>query len=217
MLYRNRLVSSAANLIFCTAVAFALTLLLPAMQGQSLALAQTPTPRDIGRADLEARQRALRNMDNVKAKLSKRRSEPRPVVYQQTKEDFEQLQLVNYHLSEAVASGAALDYEQLGKDAAEVKKRASRLKSSLLLLEPDKDEKPQKSRADTETEELKPAIAALNELVNSFVWNPVFQHPQVLDVEHSVQARRDLEGIIRLSEQLHKRAEALTKATGKSH
>jgi hypothetical protein len=217
MLYSNRLVTSAANFILYTTVACALALLLPAMPGHSVALAQTPTPRDIGRADLEARQRALRNMENVKAKLSKRRSEPRPVVYQQTKEDFEQLQLVNYHLSEAVASVAALDYEQIRKDAGEVKKRAARLKSSLLLLEPDKDEKPQKSREESPAEELKPAIAALNELVNSFVWNPVFQHPQVLDVEHSVQASRDLDGIIRLSEQIHKRAEALSKATGKNH
>ncbi|HEX8139217.1 MAG TPA: hypothetical protein VF544_16760 [Pyrinomonadaceae bacterium] len=217
MRYLNRPATSAANFIFCASAACALTLLLPVMSGGPRALGQTQTPREMGRADLEARQRALRNMDNVKAKLSRKRSEPRPVVYQQTKEDFEQLQLVNYHLSEMVAASAALDYEQISKGAAEVKKRASRLKGSLLLLEPEKDEKPQKSREETVTDELKPAITALNELVNSFVWNPVFQHPQVLDVEHSVQARRDLEGIIRLSEQIHKRAEALSKATGKSH
>jgi hypothetical protein len=217
MRYHSRPVTSAAKLIFCTAAAFVPALLLPAVPGVSRALAQTPAQRDAARADLEARQRALRNMDNVKAKLSKKRPEPRPVVYQQTKEDFEQLQLINYRLSEMVAKSAALDYEQISKDAAEVKKRASRLKGSLLLLEPDRGEKPQKSREERATEELKPAIGQLNELVNSFVWNPVFQHPQVLDMEHSVQARRDLEGIIRLSEQIHKRAEALSKAPGKNH
>jgi hypothetical protein len=210
----SRRTAHAASFLLCPAVVAALTLLLPSQHAH----AQMPTSRDTARADLEARQRALRNLERVKEKLSRRPPEPRLVTYQQTREDFEQLQLVNYRLAGVIAAGPALDYEQIRKDSAEVRKRASRLKSNLLLPEPAKDEKQQKSREELiANEELKPSIEALNALVNSFVWNPIFQQPKVLDVEHSVKARRDLEAIIKLSEQIHKRAEALAKATGKNH
>jgi hypothetical protein len=45
------------------------------------------------------------------------------------------LQLVNHSLAGAVAEGVALDYELIKKHAAEVSKRASRLKTYLSLPE----------------------------------------------------------------------------------
>ncbi|HEX8774140.1 MAG TPA: hypothetical protein VF735_11060 [Pyrinomonadaceae bacterium] len=210
MRHLNRRVVSVLSFICSTATAVALTCLLPVILLEQDAQAQTQSQREAARIDLAERQRALRSLENVKQKLSRRPPEPH-LAYQQIKEDFEQLQFASYHLSGSGAPTPVLDYGQIKKDAAEVRKRASRLKTNLILPEPDKDEKLQKSREAFNADELKPAIDALDALVKRFVWNPVFQHPNVLDVENSVKARRDLEAIIRLSEQIHKRAEIQIK------
>jgi hypothetical protein len=51
--------------------------------------------------------------------------------------------------------------------------------------------------------------------VNSFVWNPVFQRPGVIDLELSSKASHDLEQIIRLSERIRRGAADLGKGAGK--
>lgn len=163
---------------------------------------------------IEARQKALRDLEASK-ELPPPPREPR-LLYEQLKEDFEQLQVINNNLSTTIDSGSALDYEQIRKDAAEVNRRAARLKANFSLPEPAKGEKPKKEQGEFTPEGLKWALKALNSLVKSFVENPVFQQLQVIDVESSKRASRDLEGIIRLSEQIYKRAEVLNKAPGKS-
>jgi hypothetical protein len=204
---------AATFAILYTAAAVTLTLLsLGALPPQQIyAQSQTQSSRELSKADIQARQRALWGLERMKWRLSERPTEPR-LAYQQIKEDHEQLQVLTYHLSEAAGAGPTLDYKQIRKDAAEVKKHATRLKINLSLPEPGKSEKPKQNGEGFSTEELKSAIEALNALVKSFVWNPIFQQPNVVDVEHLARARRDLEGIIRLSEQIQKRAEALSKA-----
>lgn len=171
------------------------------------------TARDTSKAELQARQRALWDLERMKGRLSKRPAEPQ-LAYQQIREDFEQLQLMNYDLSGQV--GASPDYAQIKKDSSEIKKRAERLKLNLSLPEPTRDEKQKKGNEEPLTAELKAAIGTLDALVKSFVWSPVFQQPEVVDVEKSIKARRDLEGIIRLSDYIHKCAEASIKSNSKN-
>jgi len=44
----------------------------------------------------------------------------------------------------------------------------------------------------------------------------MFQQLGTVDANHSAKARRDLDSIIRLSEQIRRRAEVLNKAAGKN-
>ena len=176
---------------------------------------QAQTNRDVRlNRTIEARQKALRNLEESK-EPPPQPSEPR-LRYEQLKEDFEQLQVINNSLSTMIESRSALDYEQIRKDAAEVNKRALRLKANFSLPEPGKGEKAKKEQGEFTPEGLKWALKALNTLVKGFVENPVFQQLNVIDVESSKRASRDLEGIIRLSELIYKRAEVLNKATVKS-
>lgn len=192
--------AAAAVIIF-----FAALLLSPTRPARAQSQQQR---RDERRAEMEARQRALRTLSET---LNKRRArapaDTRPV-YQQVAEDFTQLQLKNYDLSSAAEPEAALDYRRIREDAAEVRRRASRLKDALALPVVEDDEEQKKDGDALPPEGLKTAIAALDALVKSFVWNPVFQEPDVLDVENSTKAARELEGILRLSEQIRKAAEA---------
>ncbi|HEY6190544.1 MAG TPA: hypothetical protein VIW80_23030 [Pyrinomonadaceae bacterium] len=223
MYHLNRRVVSGLSFVF-RAVAVALTCLSPVLLLETYGQDRTqpppsqrePTSREAARLDMEARQRALRSLENVKEKLSRRTSTGPRFAYRQIREDFEQLQYANHHLNGYGELTSALDYGQVRKDASEIKKRASRLKANLMLPEGDKDEKLQRSGEAPMTEELKPSIEALDKVVKSFAFNPVFQHPNVLDVENSVKARRDLEAIIKLSDHIQKRAEALNKLAGGS-
>lgn len=166
--------------------------------------------RDERRVDMESRQRALRTLSDDLKKRQKREPDTRPS-YQQVAEDFEQLQLRNYNLSAAAAPGAELDYGRIAEEAAEVRQRASRLKSTLALPAAKDDGKQKKDEAALPPEGLKAAISSLDALVKSFVWNPVFRKPDVLDAENSAKAGRELLEILRLSEQIRRAAESLGK------
>ena len=163
--------------------------------------------RDARRAERDARQRDLWELERMKARRPKKTAEEQ-MAYQEIKEDFEQLQLSNHALlSEA---GPALNYEQIRKEASEIRKRAARLKSNLTLPQPEKDAS-LKEGGEAAAGDLKLMIEALDALVKEFVWSPIFQRPNVVDIEEATKASKSLEGIIRMSERLHKRAEVLAQ------
>jgi hypothetical protein len=169
--------------------------------------------RDSRRAERDSRQRDLWELEKMKSRRPRKPAEQQ-LAYQQIKEDFEQLQLRTHALSSE--AGPALNYEQIRKEAGEIRKRAARLKSNLTLPEPEKEANTKESAAGLATVDLKPMINELDALVKRFVWSPVFQRPNVVDVEESVKASRDLEGIIKLSERLHKLAEAVAQTGNKN-
>ena len=170
--------------------------------------------RQIRSEQLEPRQKALRNLEVSDERPPERTDEPLPA-YEQSQQDFEQLQVLNNNLAEIASSNPLLDYRQIEKNVAEINKRAARLKTNLVFPVPEKDGKPKKGEQRLTAEAMKSAVDALNAFIKSFVENPVFQQLGVLDVEQSAKAMRDLEEIIRLSEQIQKRAGALIKAAGK--
>ena len=211
----ERRVQSASYFMFYTTAAVALVLLLPCvLRAQD---ATTQSMRDARRNERESRQRALWDLEREahKPTSNAKRIAAQRLAFLQIKEDFEMLQVASYSLSDAIGSGSAPDYGQVIKQAVEVKKRAARLKTNLSLPEPEKDEKQKKDEEIFADEHLKTAATDLLSLVQSFVLSPVFQQPGVLDAQHSIKAGRELERIIRLSEQIRKGTETLSKAAGK--
>jgi hypothetical protein len=176
---------------------------------------QSQSTREARRVEMETRQRDLWNLERAKRKPSERGADTRPL-YQQVKEDFEKLQLSSYNLSGAAGSTHELDYDLVQAEAAEIRKRAARLVTTLMLPEPEKEQKPKKDDKPPAGQDLRSAIAALDVLIQSFVWNPVFQQSGIVDVQNSARARRDLDGIVKLSEQIRKSAEAEGKSGGKN-
>jgi hypothetical protein len=170
--------------------------------------------RDARRTDMLMRQRALQEVEKLKDRKPAKAPDTRPA-YKDVAEEFKQLQLVNYSLAGVADPKVALDYARVKKESAEVRKRASRLKNYLSLPEAEADGK-QAAAAEIQTPEaLRAAVRQLDALVNSFAWNPVFQKPDVVDLEQSTKASRDLAGIISLSEQIRRSAEGLGKSLAK--
>ncbi|HEX8335626.1 MAG TPA: hypothetical protein VF621_02800 [Pyrinomonadaceae bacterium] len=166
--------------------------------------------RDARRAEMEMRQRTLWELEKLKKKGAPKTRDRRPL-YSEVAEEFQQLQIVNYSLAGVADPKSALDYARVRKESAEVRRRAARLKSYLSLPEVGGPQKPE-GAAEIETPEaLRSAVGRLDALVNSFVWNPVFQKLDVVDLEQSSKASRDLAGILGLSEQIRKSAGELAK------
>lgn len=141
------------------------------------------------------------------------------LAYMQIKQDFLQLQTVNNRMMETTFANNVVDYKGIAEASAEIKKRAARLKTNLPLPEQENGEhaeQPLKGWDELDLGQVKPALKALDDLIMSFVSNPIFQKPQVVDLQQSAKARRELDAIIRLSAKIKKSAEKLTKTTAKS-
>jgi hypothetical protein len=164
---------------------------------------------------MESRQRALHTLGELSRRPRPTGHDTRPA-YSQVAEDFEQLQLRSYQLTVAAGAGAGPEYKQIREHAADIRKRASRLKQTLVLPEPGygDDAKLKRSEEAFTSEWLAAAVASLEAAVKSFAWNPAFQKPDVIVPENSLKARRDLEEVLRLSERIGKAAEALGKGRG---
>ena len=163
--------------------------------------AQLVSAREERRTEMEQRQRALHSLSRLLNKPPKTEKVRRPS-YKEVAEDFQQLQLRNYNLAGVLEPGARLDYRLIEEEAGEVRHRAGRLKSALALPFAKDDPEAKKVDEALTAEGMKAAIASLDKLVNSFAWNPVFHNPDVLDAENSTRAGRELEEILRLSEQI---------------
>lgn len=167
--------------------------------------------RDARRTDMIVRQRALHDLDKLKQNPHLKPPASR-LAYRGAAEEFRRLQLVNYSLAGAADAKVALDYARVRRESGEVRKRASRLKEYLSLPEAERQEGGAEIRT---PEALREAVARLDALVNSFVWNPVLQKPDVVDLEQSLRASRDLAGIIALGERIRRGADELGKSLAK--
>ena len=129
---------------------------------------------------------------------------------QQVKKDFEGMQLANNDILVALASNRPLDTKQISNDTARIRRFATALKSQLSLPVPEEDKisKVQFVSAGP----LRANLLKLDAFIASFVSNPVFKTTgHVVDALHSVQARRDLDNIIVLSDRIRKTTAEIQK------
>jgi hypothetical protein len=129
---------------------------------------------------------------------------------EQLNQDFKRVQVIRNELARAATSGSALDYKRLYDDAAEVKKRSVRMQTYLALREEGDGGKQQPVDAAAYDEaSLREALARLCKRIDSFVANPRFKSPGVVDVDSTAKAARDLREVITLSERIKGSAERL--------
>ena len=171
--------------------------------------------RDDSERDLENRIAYQRLLAAWAANRREQKKADPKLAFAQLQEDFTRLQLANKDLVLTTSRSAALDLKFVAKSAAEINKRGGRLMSNLALPEPPGDARP-KHGAISDPAALKKAITALGWLIYNFAKNPIFGEVDIVEVKSAAKARRDLEEIIELSEQLKKSSEQLEKAARKA-
>ena len=166
-----------------------------------------PTPRDVV---TESNRKELDNLLLRKPILTSEDSAARQATLKQINEDFKALQLLTNKLMTATSGTDQIDYKSLLKLISEIGSKASRLKSNMVLPKADTDKK--KTPAEIlNTSTFSAEVAVLDKVVVSFTTNPIFQQPDVIDIDLAKKASIDLLSIIEQSGRLKKVASKLAK------
>lgn len=209
----------AARVVAFIAAAF-MTLLATSALGQQQGRPEYVPPALERRESEMARQRETRQREILRESLGKRPVRAANLRYvqaviAQVKQDFERIQIARNEIVRATSTSNALDYKFVSEVAGEIKKRASRLEGNLALPDPEGNEKRQKKGGELNEGQIRAALLTLCNRIESFVKNPLFETPGVIDVQHSAKASRDLERMLQLSGSLRKSAERLNKAAAR--
>lgn len=202
------------NLVALTATAGALVLMLAAS-----AQAQRGNPIEVfnaERARIREEAEHRRRLEHIRDEGFKKPAVTDPrlklALLTQIKEDFTLIQVLNNEMIRAAFAEQVTDYEIISEKAADVKRRASRLKASIRFDEL-KDEKKRTNYQEAgDLKQLKVSLVLLRQLINRFVNSPMFQNPGVIDVQRSAQTSRDIRDIIEISEIIKKGAKKLDKS-----
>lgn len=178
-----------------------------------------PEPRNV---ELERRamerERRMREMDlritesngPKTANDGDRRDEQ--IDYQSIGDDFKIIQIVSRDLLLSTMQSDMLDLKLVEKSASEIRRRAGRLSSGLVLPKSDKGGKRTVEQVLFDAAELKRSVTTLDTLVGGFASNPVFRELKRVDAKLSAKARRDLDEIIELSDRMMKSCAQLNQA-----
>jgi hypothetical protein len=123
----------------------------------------------------------------------------------QTEEDFTRILTLHNEIVRAISSKESPDYHFVSEATAEIKKRATRVQSSL-RLGLSKEDAPVTEKAEPV---LNDSLIKLCKEIRAFVTNPMIENPNTVDAQQLVRAKRDLESFIQLSGLIKKEADKL--------
>lgn len=166
-------------------------------------------PERARQQDMSRREYQLRNFGKQPAGTPERKQ--LDALMAQTEQDFNRILTLHNQIARAISSNKNLDYHFVSDATAEIRKKASRLQTTLGLHEPNKEPDNTKEAKKANSAQLKPALINLCKYIKNFVTNPVIETPSTVNAEQLIRARRDLESLIQLSEQIKKDADKLSK------
>jgi hypothetical protein len=173
--------------------------LAAAVFGQVSGRQSTLNPNGTAQREMQAREWALTHIPD---EVNKHFKKERISLFAQIREDFTRLQLINNELMRTVFVKKSVDLKLIAATTAEINKRAARLSGNLVL--PRLDDKMANRKPDdaANDSDLPAGLLALDRCIMSFITNPLFKQPNVVDAQLASKARQDLDLIIRLSKQL---------------
>ena len=207
--------------LLARACASAILLLLaaassPAQQGTPLAV---PPDRHTDPAAARIRDEQRREMQLRGTGTAAARGDERSVkaAAEQLNEDFKRIQVIRNDIAHALKVEGVLDYKRVSGQAAEVRKRALRMQTYLALRDKGADEHGVGAGRDVGGEGgVKDSLVRLCKRIDSFVANPRFTSPDVVNVDATARAKRDLFEIIALSGEIKSNAERLNQKSTKA-
>jgi hypothetical protein len=187
----------------------------------SSALAQQPAPGTMGpppgtasaKEESQYRQHREANLRGAEMVTREKRDwRGVRVAIEEVRKDFLRVQVLRNELAKHVLSDAPLDYKLVAKKTEEIHKRAHRLKTYMIPYAEEAAAGAEEPEERLDAAKMKGALVTLCRSIDSFSENPMFEMPEVVDVQDSARAGGDLQTIIRLSEEIRKEADRLRGA-----
>jgi len=148
------------------------------------------------------------NLTHMTEQINKQFKQDQIHLFPEIKKDFSTLQTANNDLMRSVFVSNVINYGAIAEAMSEIRKRALHLKQNLML--PKLSEPPAANQTEIRNDQqLKVSLLTLDRAVMSFVKNPIFQSPQVIDQTSAMNATQDLEGIIQITNIVKKQVEKL--------
>jgi cytochrome c556 len=196
----------------CYLAATISALTVMANAAQALQTPRPPGDRDARREDRqrELREKRLQTLD-MRQVLEQRDQARIDAAIKQIKDDFKQIQIIRNEMVHNLVANKPLDYKLILNEAAEINKRADRLKTFLMPPDAEAKDKDAKDHVEFTNDEMKGALVQLCNRIANFIENPVLKSPGTVDVEQSTRAGGDLLVIIELSGNIKRSAEKLNK------
>ena len=157
----------------------------------------------------------MQDMTRRELQLSRVGSDHRPpndpkrsqAMMEQVSEDFERILTLHNEIVRAIGANRSLSYQYISDAMGEIRKRSSRLQSSLKLQRPETTEENRAPAAGFEGMETKDELILICKQIESFIKNPIIETPGTVDAQQLENARRDLESVVQLSGYIKKRAD----------
>jgi len=156
-------------------------------------------PNTPAQREMQSREWAL---THIPEEVNKHFKKEQISLFAEIREDFTRLQIINNEMMQTVFVKGNVDRELIAATTAEINKRAMRLDANLALPKIDDKVKNRKPDEAQGASSLQVSLLTLDRHIMSFVTNPLFKQPKVVDAQNALKARDDLNLIIRLSERL---------------
>ena len=129
----------------------------------------------------------------------------------QVQEDFERILSLHNQIVRAINTNEKLAIDFVSDATTEIKKRATRLQTTLAFEKPAASEQVRNLRVQPNDSQMKDALVTLCKHIESFITNPVIKTPGTVDAQQSARAGRDLEDVIELGDRINKSARKLAE------
>ena len=168
---------------------------------------RSTNPDRLRQQDMNQREYQLRNFGTQPNKPKDKRAVE--ALMAQTEQDFNRILTLHNEIAHALASKNELDYSFVSDATAEIKKRASRVQSSLAMRLSEQEVSDLEKSSGKKEAPVKDELVTLCNQIRSFVTNPSIANPGTINVDQMTKARRDLESLIQLSGRIKKDADKL--------
>jgi len=123
---------------------------------------------------------------------------------EQVSEDFQRILTIHNEIVRAIIANQSLTREFISSATGEIKRRSTRLQSSLKLPKPEPTSEERGTGRNLPALETKDELILLCKQIESFVRNPIIDQPGTFDAQQLEKARKDLQSVVELSDAIKK-------------
>jgi len=191
-----------------TSVRLWVTLLLPICCLIAFAApisAQTTDPAKARMQEMDRRELQLSGpaADNGHANDPKRSQ----AMMDQVSEDFQRILTLHNEIVRSLVANQSLSYQFISDATGEIRKRSTRLQTSLKLQKPEPTTENREMETNLKVMKTKDELILLCKQIESFIRNPIIDKPGTVDAQQLEKARQDLHSVVQLSDAIKKQVD----------
>ena len=162
---------------------------------------------DPAKTQMQEMDRREMQLNNLGDKALPRDPKRAQAMMDQVSEDFQRILTLHNEIVHAVGANQSLSDKFVSEAMGEIRKRSTRLQSSLQLQKPDPGPDSQEAAPATKVMSVKDEMIRFCKQIENFVRNPIIEKPGTVDAQQLQKARKDLQSVVELSDAIKKQVD----------